>query len=121
MTADTPVGPQPQRENIRAIVEILGQHDEIVRGGRPLEQVALEWLAAGFDDAEEIDAWIEARCLAAGDAQALERAGLTPEQAALRTGAGAGGYEDTVGFKLIKGDLSFDEARRIITSEFWNS
>ena len=116
---DTPAG--RQRDNIRAIVEVLGQHQEIARGGRPLEEVALEWVAAGFDDAEEIGGWLDARCLAAGDAQALERAGLTPEQAAHRTRAGAGGYEDTVGCKLIRGDLSFDEARRIITSEFWDS
>ena len=118
---DTKEGQPQPGEKVRAIVEMLKQHDEVVKEGRPLEQIALEWVVAGFDDAEEIEEWLDARCLKPGGAQALERAGLTPEQAAFRTSAGRGGYEDTVGFKVCKGDLSFDEARRIITSEFWNS
>lgn len=113
---------QKQSALLRAIVETLRRHgDEFTAREHPLEEQAGEWLTAGFDDAEEVQAWLDARCLTARDAQALERAGLTPEQAALRTNAGAGGYEDTVGFKLLRGDLTPDEARRIITSEFWNS
>lgn len=113
--------PERQSTHLRDIIEALQRHDEITASGRPLEEVALEWFAAGFDDAEEVDAWLDARCFAARDAQTLERAGLTPEQAARLTAAGAGGYEDTVGFKIIKGDLSLDEARRLMTSDFWNS
>lgn len=112
---------EQDRENLRAVAEILGRHAELAVEGRALEQMAHEWLAAGFDDAEEVDGWLDARVLTAEGAQALERAGFTPEQAALRTTAGAGDYADTVGSKLLRGDLSFDEARRIITSEFWNS
>ena len=57
----------------------------------------------------------------AAGALRLESAGITPEQAAARTTAGATGSDDTIAAKILKGELSFDEARRIITSEFWNS
>ncbi len=108
-------------EIIRAIIEVIEQHRDAQPRGRALEEMAREWIAAGFEDAEEIADWLSARCLTAAGAQTLERAGLTPEQAALRTTAGARGVEDTIGFKLLAGDLSLDEARRIITSHFWNS
>lgn len=85
------------------------------------EAMAREWMAAGFDDTDEVEEWLSARCFTPQGAQALERAGITPEQAALRTTAGSAGYEDTIGYKLTAGDLSFDEARRIITAHFWNS
>jgi hypothetical protein len=78
------------------------------------------WQAAGFDDPEEIAEWLAARCPTPALAQRLEDAGFTPAQAALRTRAGAGNYEDTIARKLSRGDLTFDEARRIITSAFWN-
>lgn len=85
------------------------------------ESVAREWIDAGFEDPEEVEDWLRARCYNAGGAASLERAGITPQQAALRTTAGTDGSEDTLGSKLTHGTLSFDEARRIITSEFWNS
>ena len=82
--------------------------------------MAPSWVDAGFDDAEEVGEWLAARCFTADAAQRLENAGFTPAQAALRTNAGAGDYEDTIGFKLTNQDLSVSEARRIITSTFWN-
>ncbi len=88
---------------------------------RPVEEVAGEWIDAGFDDPEEIEDWIRARCFKAAGARTLDDAGITPVQAALRTKLGVRNDEDTLGFKLITGDLSFDEARRIITNEFWNT
>jgi hypothetical protein len=39
----------------------------------------------------------------------------------MRTSAGAADYEETIGYKIIEGDLSLDEARRIITAAFWDS
>jgi hypothetical protein len=39
----------------------------------------------------------------------------------MRTRAGAGDYEETIGYKIIRGDLGLEEARRIITNAFWNS
>lgn len=105
---------------IRAIVAVLQTHGADVTGVRSPVAVAHEWMDAGFEDAEEVEAWIKARCFDAAAAWRLEGAGITPEQAGIHTTAGAGGYADTLGFKLTRGDLSFDEARRIITSEFWN-
>lgn len=108
-------------ETLRRIGEALERHGEAALGEASPIDVAQEWIDAGFDDPEEVDDWLRARCFRADGARTLEAAGLTPEQAAIRTQAGAGeSYEDTIGYKLIRGDLSFDEARRIITSEFWN-
>jgi hypothetical protein len=109
-------------ETIRRIVELLARHgDAALKNGTAAADVAQEWIDAGFDDPEEVDDWLRARCFNARGARDLEMAGLTPEQAAIRTRAGTSGDEDTIGYKLTRGDLSFDEARRIITSEFWNS
>jgi hypothetical protein len=86
-----------------------------------LEEAARAWVEAGFEDAEEVDEWLTARCFSAAGAQALELAGITPEQAAMHTKAGKADYEETIGYKIINDDLSIDEARRIITNAFWNS
>lgn len=105
---------------VRRISEALERHGGAAMGEASPASVAQEWVDAGFDDPEEVEDWLRARCFSADGARALEMAGLTPEQAAIRTEAGTASYEDTIGYKLIHGDLSFDEARRIITSEFWN-
>jgi hypothetical protein len=110
-----------QAETFQLICEVLGEHAEDALAGARAEEVARQWLDAGFDDPEEIDDWLRARCFTASRAQALEAAGFTPEQAALRTTAGTAAYEDTIAYKLDHNDLSLDEARRIITSAFWNS
>jgi hypothetical protein len=110
-----------QTETIRLICEVLDSHGGEALGGASTQDVARQWIAAGFDDAEEIDGWLRARCFSAECAQALEAAGFTPEQAAFRTKAGAADYEDTIAFKLNNNDLSISEARRIITSAFWDS
>ncbi len=114
-------GQQEQDENVNEIASVILRHGDAAHRGHSPEEVALEWLKAGFDDAEEIEEWLGARCFTQAGAQALERAGITPAQAALRTTAGASDYEDTLGYKTTSGDLSFDEARRIITNLFWNS
>jgi hypothetical protein len=110
-----------QDETIRLIIEVLDEHGQEALDGATTEETARLWLAAGFDDPEEVDAWLKARCFRASHAQALEAAGFTPEQAALRTRAGAADYEDTIAYKLGRNDLSLNEARRIITSAFWNT
>ena len=107
-------------ETIGRIAEVLVRHGETALRGGAAEVVAREWVEAGFDDPEEVCDWLRARCFSASGAETLEMAGFTPEQAAIRTRAGASGDEDTIGYKLTHGDLSFDEARRIITSAFWN-
>ena len=108
-------------ETVREIAAVLAHSAPEATGGREPEEVAREWLEEGFDDAEEVADWLRARCFDAAGARRLEDAGITPEQAAMRTDAGAGDAEDTLGAKLVRGELSFEEARRIITSEFWNS
>lgn len=111
-----------QDETIRLISEVLDEHNpDALVGGVTLKEAAHRWVDSGFDDPEEIEAWLLARCFGASHAQALEEAGFTPEQAGLRTKAGTADYEDTIAYKLSRNDLSFDEARRIINSLFWNS
>lgn len=106
---------------LREVCAVLARYGEAVAGGAGAESVAYEWLAAGFADADEVEDWLRARCFRAQHAQALDRAGFTPEQAALRTTAGQGTYEDTIAYKFAQGDLTLAEARRIVTSDFWRT
>lgn len=112
---------QRDEENLRDIAAVLERFGPRATGGREAEAAAREWLREGFDDAEEVADWLGAQCFDAGGARRLEDAGITPEQAAMKTRGGAGGPEDTLGSRLVRGELSFEEARRIITDEFWNS
>lgn len=107
-------------EEIARAREVISRYGDAALDGAPAETVAYRWLSHGFSDAEEIGEWLAARCFRPERAHELERAGLTPEQASLRTTAGRGGYEETVGYKYARGDLSLEEARRIATSDFWN-
>jgi hypothetical protein len=108
------------KEALARARETIARHGDAALDGAPAETAACRWLSHGFADAEEIDEWLAARCFRPERAHELERAGLTPEQASLRTSAGRGDYEDTVGYKYAQGDLSLEEARRIVTSDFWN-
>jgi hypothetical protein len=108
-------------ELLRRIGEVIERHVEAAHRYASIEEAARQWMDSGFEDAEEVDEWLAARCFNAAGARALEMAGITPDQAAMLTRAGTGEYEETIGYKIIKGDLSIDEARRIITSAFWNS
>lgn len=98
---------------IRAVAETLGRRAAAAEAAR-------EWVEQGFDDPEEVEAWLAAGCSEAAHARLLDDAGITPEQAALRTSDGASGTEDTLARKLARGEIGLEEARRIITREFWN-
>ena len=112
----------PQQTLLRQITETLAQHgDDALRGAETIAAAARNWLDAGFADAEEIDDWLGARCINPHHAQSLDAAGFTPAQAALRTRKGRADYEETIACKLAAGDLTLEEARRIITDDFWNS
>ncbi|MBA3241283.1 MAG: hypothetical protein H0T60_08680 [Acidobacteria bacterium] len=115
------MGEDRDEETVRIIAATLRRFGLPATNEGAAENVAQEWFDAGFEDPEEVEDWLRARCYTAVVAFALERAGITPQQAAIRTTAGTDGSEDTLGSKLASGALSFDEARRIITSEFWNS
>jgi len=120
----TTTSPPPEQQTLlRRITETLGRHgdDALRSGAETIEAAARNWLDAGFDDAEEIDDWLGARCFNPHLAQSLDAAGFTPEQAALRTRKGSTDYEETIAYKLAGGDLTLEEARRIITDDFWNS
>jgi hypothetical protein len=123
MTNDNAAPPAPQQDMlVRLIGDTLRRHgDEALPGDASPDAAARAWVAAGFADAEEVDDWLAARCFDPRHAQALDAAGITPEQAALSTREGRAGYEETVAYKLAHGDLTLEEARRIITSDFWNS
>jgi hypothetical protein len=109
-----------QRRLLARISALLARYGGAALAGAPAETAADRWLGHGFTDVEDIEDWLAARCFDPARAHELERAGLTPQQAAARTTAGRGDYEDTVAFKIAAGDLSIEEARRIITSDFWN-
>ena len=103
-------------ESIRAVLARFGA-DAI--GARTVEDAAREWIDAGFDDAEEVEDWLRAHCFNARMAREIESRGMTAEQASLRTGETDD--VETIGYKLSRGEISFDEARRIINNRFWNS
>jgi hypothetical protein len=107
-------------ERAARVRRLLDDYGDAALDGAPAETVAYRWLAHGFTDEEEIADWLAARCFHPERAHELERAGLTPEQARLRTSAGRGDYEDTIAYKFAQGHLSLEEARRIVTSDFWN-
>ena len=123
MTNDNAAPPDPQPAAlVRAFGEALRRHGgEALAPGASLDAAARAWLEAGFADAEEVGDWLAARCFDPRRAQALDAAGVTPEQASLRTREGRADYEETVGYKFARGDLTLAEARRITTSDFWNS
>jgi hypothetical protein len=122
MTNEHVAPPDTQAALVRLIGEMLRRHgDDALPGGASIDAAARAWLEAGFTDAEEVDDWLAARCFSPRHAQTLDAAGVTPEQAALRTREGRAVYEETVAYKFAHGDLTLEETRRIITSDFWNS
>ena len=107
--------PDEKESAVRAVAETLSR-----RAGGAGDDPARAWVEAGFGDPEEVAAWLDAGCLEAAHARRLDDAGITPEQAALRTTAGSSDTEDTLARKFTRGELSLEEARRLITREFWN-
>lgn len=110
---------QPNTRLIDQFIEVI--KSSLAKNIEPTEAEAIRWLEAGFDDPEEVSDWLAARCFSAEDARRLDEAGITADQAAIRTTTGQGDYEDTIAYKFTRGDLSLDEARRIMTNEFWNT
>ena len=121
MPNDRAAVPPQQQAPLRLIGETLRRYGDDALLGTNVEAAARAWLDAGFADAEEVEDWLRARCFEPRHARTLDDAGITPEQAALRTRAGRAGDEKTVACKFSRGDLTLEEARRIITNDFWNS
>jgi len=108
-------------EATREISQMIESFGAEALAGGTADVTARQWVAAGFGDAEDVADWLNARCFSATAAHALDDAGITPEQAALRTTNGVRDYEETLAYKFIHGDLSIGEVRRIVTNEFWNT
>lgn len=86
-----------------------------------IRSAAQSWLAADFDETDEIEAWLLIGCTNPHIARQLDDAGITPAQAAFRTTEGNTEIKDFIYNKFARGELSLAEARRIITNEFWNN
>jgi hypothetical protein len=91
--------------------DVIESHGHFAHGGNP-EDAAETWAESGFE-AHEVEEWLLARCFDPSAARDLADAGVTPEMARMKTGAGAGDYVDTVGFKVSAGDIEVDEAREL--------
>lgn len=86
-------------------VETIRRHGQPADRGGAAEAAAQAWTDAGFED-EGTARWLSARCFDPRAARALAELGVTPEQAAVRTRDGGGGYIDTIGRKVANGDLT---------------
>jgi hypothetical protein len=91
----------PAPETQARTIERFG---ELAAPDGDMRAAARAWSDAGFDD-DGAAAWLQSRCFDPEAARALADFGVTPSQAGARTRDG-GGYLDTVGFKVAKGDLT---------------
>jgi hypothetical protein len=105
---------------VQTISELLERYGQHASNDTSIAEQAKTWIDLGYDDVDEVESWLKARCFNAEGANMLDNAGITPEQAAITTTEGMSQTPDTIGFKVVNGDLTVDEARRIVTREFWN-
>ena len=105
---------------VGAITELLERYGQHETKDASMAEQAKSWIDLGYDDPDEVELWLKARCFNAEGANMLDNAGITPEQAALTTTEGLSPMPDSIGFKVVNGELTVDEARRIVTREFWN-
>jgi hypothetical protein len=89
----------------RTGVETIRRYGKLADRDGSAEIAAQRWTQAGFDDAMTAR-WLRARCFDPQAASALSELGVTPEQCAVRTRDGGGGYVDTIAYKVANGDLT---------------
>jgi len=111
----------PQQQLLLSVRAMLARYGDEALEGKTPDMAARNWIEAGFSDEADIDDWLNACCFNPLCAQQLDSAGITPEQGALRTRAGRTAVEETVACKFSRGELTLEEVRRIVTSDFWNS
>lgn len=92
--------------------EVIERHGHFAHGGNPDDTTEV-WAESGFE-AHEVDEWLNARCFDPSSARDLADAGIGAVDAGMKTGAGAGDYTDTIGFKVSAGDLEAEEARDLL-------
>lgn len=95
------------------ITEIITAERDFAAGVEDPATVAQQWAEHGFA-ADDVQAWLDARCFDPDAAAELRDAGITPEQASTRTDAGTGGYADTIGYKVANGDLGIPAVRDLL-------
>lgn len=98
---------------LSALVAIIKQHGDFAYGNSSPEDVAIEWDDYDFQ-AEEVDAWLTARCFCPDAAHELTESDISPEQAGEITDEKVGGYVDTIGYKISNNDLDIDEVIELI-------
>jgi hypothetical protein len=89
--------------------------------GEQARTAAAEWRENGFEDAEEVAAWIDSGCRTPEFARSLEDAGITAEQAGMSTESMVSPNTRTIAEALLNGEIKISDARRIIENRFWNS
>jgi hypothetical protein len=89
--------------------------------GEQARTAAAEWRENGFEDAEEVAAWIDSGCRTPEFARSLEDAGITAEQAGMPIESAATVNVRTIAESLLNGEITVSDARRIIETRFWNS
>jgi hypothetical protein len=94
------------------IADVIAHHG-LVENADAFDATVEAWEEAGLD-AAEVEEWLNARCFSPDAARDMAHAGITPQMAQLRTGAGAGRYVDTVAFKVAAGDLEVEAARDLL-------
>lgn len=68
--------------------DVIERHGHFAHGGNP-DDTAETWIESGFE-AHEVEEWLSARCFDPNVARDLADAGVSPVDARMKTGAGAG-------------------------------
>lgn len=84
--------------------------------GDDIDRAAAEWAELGFD-ANDVAAWLDARCFDPQAADDLQAAGITPNDAMLRMHAPWAGYIDTLGYIYANGDCSIEQVRAALAAD----
>lgn len=99
---------------VEKIKEIIQANDDgaFLTGDAPIEEIVNEWDGKGLT-VDEVKGYIAARVFRGDKAAQLKEVGITPEQAATRTGSdvGVGCYGDMLGYKVANGDLLVQKAK----------
>lgn len=107
LRASLPTANAVRDDRIAVITEILR-----LRSLPSFAATAEEWVDAGFFTPAVV-AWLDARCYTPAAAHALHDAGVgTFDAATLDTEHG--GYQNTLGFKVTRGDLNAADAAKLV-------